>query len=278
MSDNIIDRPQVLIEQITPEESGVDGPVFLFSANGENGLETEVVDIRAAIPDAFPPRTAEPRVVTDTASFLGEIKRRPLLAGLSTVWGNRKRGEIVAVYDDLGTDATADYSRRRDLLMLRFVADPDWDTLTKVIDGKFREQESFGNLLETAGHLVVSHPLAELMEIVDSIRGSKSGKFESRIQRATSSQSLTFTEEVNARAGTATRPLEVPKEIEFSARPFEDYPAVPVKCWLRLSVQQGELKLALVPQPFDHLIRAAWQGVIEDLAEELGQPVYAANL
>lgn len=278
MSDNNI-IPQALVEYVNREDYGVDGPVFVFTANtAEGGLASHTVDVRAQIPNAFPPRQTDPRFVTDKVSFLAETKRRPLLPGLSTVWGNRNKGQVVVIYDELGGDATADYTRRSDQLTLQFVQSPDWATLLAVVNAKFYDQEDFGARLETVGHLVTSHDFAELLEIVDTIRGSKSGKFESRVQRATSTQSITFTEEVKASAGTATKSLEVPKEIEFAARPFEDYPLVSVKCWLRLSVQQGDLRLALVPQPFDHVIREAWRTVTEDLAEELGVPVYAANL
>ena len=277
MSDNTI-LQQVETQVITPEEFGVDGPVHIVTANGTSGLEAQIIDIRGVVPNAFPPRTAEPRTVTDKASFLAEVQRRPLLAGLSTVWGNRTKGQVTVIYDELGADAAADYTRRGDRLTLQFVQSQDWATLLAVVNAKFYDQEDFGARLETVGHLVTSHDFAELLEIVDTIRGSKSGKFESRIQRATSTQSITFTEEVKASAGTATKQLEVPKEVEFAARPFEDYPLVSVKCWLRLSVQQGDLRLALVPQPFDHVIREAWSTVTEDLGEELGVPVYAANL
>lgn len=278
MSDNNITLQQAETQVIAPEEYGVDGPVHIVTANGTEGLQARVIDVRASAPEAFPPRAVAPRVVTDQVSFLAETKRRPLIDGLSTAWGNRNKGQVTVVYDELGADAAADYTHRRDLLTLQFVQSPDWATLISVVNGKFYDQEEFGTRLETVGHLVTSHQFAELLEIVDTIRGSKSGKFDSRVQRATSTQSITFTEEVKASAGTATKQLEVPKEVAFAARPFEDYPLVDVKCWLRLSVQGSDLRLALVPQPFDHVVREAWRTVTDDLAEELGVPVYAANL
>lgn len=276
MSDNAIELPIHATELI--DEPASDGPLYLATANGENGLETRVIDIRAEAPNAFPPRTVNDRVVTDTASFLAEIGRRPLLADNSTVWGNRQKGEITAIYDELSPLPTNKYTRRGDRLILRFVPDPDWATLGRTADGAFHGQDEFGDMIEAAGHLITSHPAAELMEIVDSVRTSSKGSFESRIKRDTGTQYLTYSEEVSAKAGSSTKPLEVPREITLSARPFEDYPLVEVTCWLRLRVNQGQLGLGLFPQPYQHLVRDAWTHVTTELAEKLEVPVYAANL
>ncbi|SHY14284.1 DUF2303 family protein [Mycobacteroides abscessus] len=276
MSDNAIALPVHATELI--DEPEADTSLYLVTANGENGLQTEVVDVRGKVPAAFPPRAPERRTVTDTASFLAEVTRRPLLQGLSTVWGNRDKGQVSVIYNELGTDATADYPRRNDVLTLQFVADPDWATLFNAADGRFHTQLEFGDLIEQAGHLITSHQAADVMEIVDSIRASSKGSFESGIKRATSSVNLTYSEEVSAKAGTATRQLEVPREITLSARPFEDYPVIEVRCWLRLNISQGQLGLGLFPQPYQHLVRDAWTHVTGELSEALGVPVYAANL
>lgn len=276
MSDNIIALPKHDADLI--DEPDADAPLYLVAANGENGLHIEVVDVRGKVPAAFPPRAPERRTVTDTASFLAEVTRRPLLQGLSTVWGNRDKGQVSVIYNELGTDATADYTRRNDVLALQFVADPDWATLFNAADGKFHSQLDFGDLIEQAGHLITSHQAADVMEIIDSIRASSKGSFESGIKRATSSVNLTYSEEVSAKAGTATRQLEIPREITLSARPFEDYPVIEVRCWLRLNISQGQLGLGLFPQPYQHLVRDAWTHVTGELSEALGVPVYAANL
>lgn len=278
MSDNAIALPP---HTIVDDEWGSDGPLRIIAANGENGLDTRVIDVRAEAPNAFPPRTVNDRIVTDTASFRAEIARRPLIEGLSTIWGNRQKGEITAVYDELPGAAISDYTRRGDRLILRFVPDPDWATLFKAADGNYHGQEEFADLIEYAGHLITSHPAAELMEIVRDIRASSKGSFESKATPDTGSQRIVYSEEVAVRSGKTgptSKELEVPKEITLAARPFEDYPLVDVKCWLRLRVNQGQLGLALIPQPYQHLVRDAWSHVTTELAEKLGVPVYAANL
>ena len=276
MSENTIELPNQTVELIDGPDN--DGPIYLITANGENGLETRVVDLRKEAPHAFPPRTTQPRTVTDTASLLAEVERRPLVENISTAWGNRNVGEITIVYDELEPDANLDYTNRADHLRLKFVRDPDWNTLFRAADGEFHRQGEFGDLIEQAGHLIISHPAAELMEIVDSIRTSSSGSFKSQIKRDTGSQHLSYSEEVTASAGSASRELEVPREITLAARPFEDYPLVEITCWLRLRVANGNLYLGLFPKPYEHLVRDAWTQKTGELAEQLGVPVYAANL
>ena len=276
MSDNMIELPEHTIS--LADVNGADSPLYVVTANSEQGVSTRVVDVRGEAPNAFPPRTVSDRVVTDTASFVAEIARRPLLDGYSTVWGNRQKGEITAVYDDLSPIASNGYTRRADRLTLRFVPDPDWATLLKAADSQFHSQEEFGDLIEQAGHLITSHPAAELVEIIDDIRTSSKGSFEIKIRRDTGSQHLVYSEEVTAKSGPSTKQMEVPREVTLSARPFEDYPLVEVKCWLRLRVQQGLLGLKLEPQPYQHLVRDAWTHVTTELADKLNVPVYAANL
>lgn len=276
MSENI-ELPAHTIELIDEPES--DSVLYLAAANTADGeLRTRVVDVRAEAPSAFAPRTVNDRVVTDTASFLAETIRRPLITNQSTVWGNRSQGEVTVVYDELVAAADDDYTRRADRLILRFVPDPDWATLRKAADGQFHSQDEFGDLIEAAGHLITSHPAAELMEIVDSVRASSKGAFESKIRRDTGAQHLVYSEEVSTKAGSSSRPLEVPREITLSARPFEDYPEVEVTCWLRLRISQGQLFLGLFPQPYEHRVRDAWTHVTSQLAEALNVPVYAANI
>ncbi|WP_195166908.1 DUF2303 family protein [Mycobacteroides abscessus] len=276
MPENTIELPDHTVETI--DSPNQDGPIYLVTANGERGLEAQVVDVRKEAPQAFPPRAVASRTVTDSASLLAEVERRPLVENISTAWGNRNVGEITIVYDELEPDANFDYTNRADVLRLKFVRDPDWDTLFRAADGEFHRQEEFGDLIEQAGHLIISHPAAELMEIVDSIRTSSSGSFKSQIKRDTGSQHLSYSEEVTASAGTASRELEVPREIALAARPFEDYPLVEIACWLRLRVANGNLYLALIPKPYEHLVRDAWTQKTGELSDQLGVPVYASNL
>ncbi|WP_411815526.1 DUF2303 family protein [Gordonia sp. SND2] len=260
-----------------------DGQIVVVTANGTAGLEYNVIDVRGEAPDAFPPRAAGNRTVTDQASFIHEVSDRPLITTgsnvRSTVWANRNRGTVKVVYDDHQADATSDYADRLDTLTLQFVEHPDWPRFLKAADAQFHDQETFADLIESVGHLITSHPAAELMEIVGSIRASSKGSFESKPNRANGSMTFTYSEEVSAKAGTRSRPLEIPTEVTFNVARFEDYPEIEITCWLRFRIRgEGELSLTLVPQPYEHRIQASWIDVVEHLADTIEHPIYAANL
>lgn len=254
------------------------GQVLTVAANGHNGLETKVIDLVGEAPDAYLPRTVAPRTVTDQASFLAEATRRPLIEGISTVWANRKAGSVTVVYDELdGIANPVGYTRRADRLELRFIRSEDWKLFTTAADRAFHSQDAFGDLLQSVGHLITSHSAADLLEVVDSIRATSTGSFESRINRANGSQTLSYSEEVNATAGRHGQ-LEVPRGVEFRVSPFEDYPEFDISADLRLRVSGGKLAIGLFPEPFDHKIRDSWLDVTSSLSQALGVPVYAANL
>ncbi|AXC38128.1 hypothetical protein SEA_AYOTOYA_50 [Gordonia phage Ayotoya] len=268
--------PQVQVVDLSGTAPGTDGPLYLVAANGERGLETRVVDVRGDAPEAFAPRGVPTRIVTDQESFASELARRPLVDGRSTVWANRNAGTVTAVYDDLGPAGDL-FTDRNDRLELRFVRDADWKLFLATADGQHHSQEEFGNLLESAGHLITSHAAADLLELVDSIRATSSGSFESRIQRSTGGQTLSFSEEVEARAGRNGQ-LEVPRTVTFLVSPFEDYPPVEVTCWLRLRISGGKLSLGLFPQPYDHVVRASWFDVVASISVAIAYPILSANL
>jgi hypothetical protein len=280
MSDNEIPAlPQAIVTEA--DDDGMDGQVLIVTANSATGLATEVIDVRAATPDAFPPRTVPARVVTDQASLLHETDRRPLLAGHSTVWGNRKKGTVTVIYDELPPNTEPhNYTRRGDRLILQFVPDPDWAIMRTAADGRFHGQSEFADLIESAGHLITSHAAADLVECAENIRTSSSGKFESKINRTTGSQAVTYVQDVTVRGGSAqkTSQLELPKTVTFTAAPFEDYPPISVECYLRLNTAGGDLQLGFFPKPYEHLIRAAWDATMLALAEKIGGPIYAANM
>lgn len=249
--------------------------VVIAVANGTNGVQTKVVDVAEAAPGAFAPRTPDVRTVIDRDSFRDELRRRQLDED-GTLWASRTRGAVTAVYNDLSTDLVDEYTRRDDQLVLQFTTHPDWNTFRAAADSTLHTQEEFGDLLDDAGHLIVSHQAADLVELSDSIRATSSGHFQSRVQRSTGSQSIGWSENVEARAGTAGD-LEVPKIVTFEVARFEDFPPIRIDCQVRLRVKGGNLTLGLFPRPHEHVLREQWLTVIGELALELGRPIYATT-
>ncbi|QCG77792.1 hypothetical protein QLQ77_gp46 [Gordonia phage Reyja] len=252
---------------LTVIRSEVDGVLHAFSITDGGRLEhTRVTDH-----DLLPPRyvTGE-RLVSDVVSFLAELDRRPLNDVVSTLWGRIDEGVITAIYDDhLG--ATAD--RREDRLTLKLVADPDWTAWHK-LSGTFLSQETTGDYLEELAHTIADPTGAEVLEIINSIRATSKGSFESAINRSRGTQKLSFSTEVNASAGRKGE-LEIPEVISLKLRPWEGHPTFyDIDAWLRLRISnEGNLSIALKLKPTRQTLLQAWADLVDRVEQNTSRPV-----
>ncbi|MHA0288297.1 DUF2303 family protein [Mycobacterium sp. C3-094] len=246
----------------------------------EKGLQVVVIedeDLRAN-----PHRAEGTRTVTDLASFLAELERRPLDQYTGTLWGNAERGQLTAIYNDHeGSDNTAEIGKddraagwRDDKLTLQLKQDPDWLAWHKISGEAFR-QEKFGDIVEELLHTVVRPDQADLLEIIDSVRASSKGEFESSITRANGAQRVTYNTEINAKAGR-TGQLEVPQLITLRLRPWEGHATdYEVDAYFRLNINQGALALTIKLKPTRVIVRQAWEEITAGVTAAVGRPVYA---
>lgn len=246
----------------------VPGLAFAVSSTAERGLQVAPIDFRRDLP--LPARVDDTRIVTDVASLFSEVDRRPLFEA-STIWASEAEHRVTVIYDDHhGTQA----QRRADRLSLALRVDEGWTAVHK-FSGEFMAQEEFGDVMEELLPYVVDPEHADLMEVIESIRVSNNGVFESGIRRSDGQQTLTYREEMTTSAG-AVRPLEVPKTMTFRVPRFEGTPfAYDLEAWFRLRVVGGSLRLAYKLKPTRQIEQKAWGDVRTEVAEQLGQPVYA---
>ncbi|WP_328856894.1 YfdQ family protein [Williamsia herbipolensis] len=258
-------------------DTNLDDVTVAVGVTAEKGLQVEVIDLRNitdAAEGADPIRVRDTRIVADVESFLGELARRPLIEGSSTLWGSVAQSRILAIYDDHGVTTPG---HRADRLMLQLKRDADWVAWHELSD-KFLAQEEFGNRLEDLLHTVTDPEQAELLEIADSIRASTSGEFESSISRSDGALSAVYRTEVNARAGRSGT-LEVPQHITLELRPWEGHPETyTVRAAFRLRVQEGTLKLGVKLQPTRTTELQAWRDLTTRITNEVAVPVYASGV
>jgi uncharacterized protein YfdQ (DUF2303 family) len=115
------------------------------------------------------------------------------------------------------------------------------------------------------------------MEVIDSIRATSRGTFESKISRADGGQQLEYKEEVSTTAGRSAQ-LEVPKTVTLAIRPWEGLDTYKVDGWFRLRVQNGQLSLTIKLKPTRNVLRTAWSDVVAQIEEHLdGKPVLATR-
>lgn len=237
------------------------------------GLEVRTIDETDQAPTPY--RASGTRTVSDVDSFLAELDRRPLPLATSTLWGNASRGRIEAVYNDhSGAAGEGTPGWRDDILALQLAEDPDWKRWHQ-LSGQYLAQEQFGDIVEELRHTITSPDQADLLEIIDSVRASTKGEFESSINRANGGQTLTYKVEVNTRAGAVGRELEVPQHIKLSLRPWDGHPKLyEVAAYFRVNVTEGHLKLAVKLFPTREIVRQAWADLTATVVDHLDMPVY----
>lgn len=261
--------PRVIVDTL---ESDTPHLRHVVGLNTERELTVRTIDEADYQP--IPRRAKGTRTVADVDSFIAELARRPL-TNIGTLWGNAQRGELFAVYNDHDTIESTIGGWRDDVLRLILQPDEDWVAWHK-ISGKYCPQLEFGDVIEELRHTIQSPDQADLLEIIDSIRASTKGEFESGIDRANGSQTLSYKKEVSARAGAVGRQLEVPQHIILSLRPWEGHPKLyEVPAYFRLNVTEGELRLAIKLFPTREIVRQAWADLTARIVEATEKPVYA---
>lgn len=248
----------------------------VVSVTEQHGLQHKTIEVPASEVTKNPFRPVGERVVADLDSFLAELDRRPL-GDAGTLWGNATAGRLTAIYNDhrcIGDDGDDLAGWRDDKLTLKLVEDEDWTAWHKV-SGTYFTQSEFGDLVESLLHTVIDPDQADLLEIIDSVRASTSGEFESTIERANGGQTLTYKQEHNVSAGKGRR-LELPQLITLELRPWDCHPAfVVVQAYFRTRVRDGQLWLAVKLKPTRQIVRDAWAIVTGAVTAQTSKRVYA---
>ncbi|OCB09265.1 hypothetical protein A5717_26175 [Mycolicibacterium porcinum] len=256
---------RVILEEI---ESGTPHVKYVAGIDEQHGLKVHTIDEESL--QANPRRVAGTRTVTELDSFLAELTRRPL-ASPGTLWGNATRGELVAVYND-HNDEIAGW--RDDQLVLKLQADADWAAWHE-LSGQWFTQADFGDLIEELIHTVVEPDQVDLLEIIDSVRASTKGAFQSEITRSNGGQKVTYNTEVEAQAGR-TREIAVPQIIKLHLRPWDGHAtSYNIEAYFRLRVDHGRLMLAVKLKPTRQIIREAWSDITGGVTAAIDKPVYA---
>lgn len=261
----------------TPNEAQIldtelDHLKFAVAVTEKHGLQVNKLELPEDQVSTNPFRARGERTVADLDSFLGELERRPL-DDAGTLWGNADRGVLTAVYNDHTTD---DAGWRDDKLTLSLTKDPDW-AAWHAMSGQPFSQNQFGDKIEELLHTVLDPDQATLLEVIDSIRASTSGEFESKIERANGGQQLVYKQEHNVSAGR-TGQLEVPQTITLKLRPWEGHPETyEVEAYFRTRVKEGSLALSVKLKPTQQILRDAWYVVTTAAAGQAAKSVYAVK-
>lgn len=254
--------------QIIVLPGDADGIRHVVTVSPDKGLQSEILDEREFL--RTPLYTESERYVSEAKSFLDEIKRKPLEGSdSSTLWGVVDRGIITLIYDDHTSTKTGN---RADRLTLQLQTDEDWRAWHQ-LSGKFIGQEQMGDYLEDLAHTIVEPTAAEMLEVVDSIRASSKGEFESKIERSSGSVKIGYSQDTTAKAGRKGQ-LEVPDAILLRLRPWEGHDTFyDVPAQFRFRVREAELGLAIKLKPTRQILRQAWADLTDQIEQATGESV-----
>lgn len=241
------------------------------SVTEKHGLQIETIDEHENLP--FPYRASGTRTVIDVESFLNELSRHPLDEIAGTLWGSAQRGVLTAIYND-HTGEWAGW--RDDQLRLELQQDADW-VAWHALSGVFHTQNDFGDKIEELLHTITDPDQADLLEVIDSVRASTSGEFNSQIERANGGQKLIYNVQHDVKAGRSGQ-LEIPQTVTLSLRPWENHAnTYDVGAYFRVRINDGALKLAIKLKPTSQIVRQAWTDLTTTITTTVGKPVHAVK-
>jgi uncharacterized protein YfdQ (DUF2303 family) len=136
-------------------------------------------------------------------------------------------------------------------------------------DGKLLPQVAFAEFIEDHQSDINVPGGAEMLEVAQSIIATSSVNFESTKRLSTGEAQLEYREEINGTAGKGT--LEIPTIITLGLRPFEGAVAYAIDARFRYRINGGNLHLAYKLVEPEVKIRDAFESVVNDITEQLGE-------
>lgn len=223
------------------------------------------LDLVAKRNDEAPARKTGHAQLTEAHSF-GLYVNDHQQTGTTTLWGNRDRGSIVAVFNGHQTSAegTAGWGDHRSTLTLQKT--PEWEAWTRA-SGQMVDQEQFAEFLEDHVGEVREPDGAELLEVATSIQASIGATMKSAIRLDSGQVQVAYEESIEARAGKAGA-LTIPTRVVLALTPYEGGEPYKVEARFRYRLANGALKLGVVLDRPDDVLKAAFADVVKAVEDD----------
>lgn len=195
--------------------------------------------------------------------------------GTTTLWGNRDRGTIVAVFNGhtASADGAAGWGDHRATLTLQNTS--EWIAWNRA-SGQMLDQEQFAEFLEDHIGDVREPDGAELLEVATSIQASIGATMKSAIRLDSGQVQVAYEETIEARAGKAGA-LTIPTRVVLALTPFEGGEPYKVEARFRYRLANGSLKLGVVLDRPSDVLKAAFDDVIKAVENDTSCTVLAGT-
>lgn len=224
---------------------------------------------------AGPQRRTDTTHVRDTASFVEMVNR---YADISTViYVDHDARKAVAVFDDHSPDAarlgTNGWRQHRCQVDWRIT--PAWKRWTG-LDRQMVDQEAFAEHIEEGLTEIAEPAGADLLEIAQSLRATKSAAWRSERRLQNGEAKLEYVEEINASAGR-TGDMTIPGSFTLVLPVLEGSEPRMVKARLRFRLNGSTLRLGYLLDKPDEVVRAAVDRELDEVRSEIETDVLVVN-
>lgn len=234
----------------------------LYSRTVPAGAHHEIIDLEQHLPG---PRRARGNVSPQTVDDLARYVQRHDNSAETTLWVDEDGHGVTAVLNDHPAGGAA-WGDHRAVLKLRLT--PEWQRWT-ALDGKLIDQEQFAEHIELGLPEIVSPDGATMLEIAQSIEGSKSADFKSGHRLQDGNVAIEYVETTSARAGQKGE-LDIPAKFRLAIAPFLGEEPVELQARFRYRIVSGGLRLGYLLERPELVIRQSIDDITQRLAGTFG--------
>lgn len=241
------------------------GSVYVVTtANGD----VRTLDLRGDEYLDAPRRKKGLTVVRDAESFLAYWRKHH--DANSEVYADRENGRITAVLDaHAGAGEAGRFGIHR--VVLEVQHSPEFAAWSKN-DGRQMSQVQFAEWVEDHRPDIRVPTAAELLELATTFQATTKATFRSATVLQSGQRALEYTEDMTASAGKGK--LTIPDSFKLALPIYEGATvADEITARLRYRITNGQLAMYYILDQVDQVVRTAFHGVVEAVAEGLGEGV-----
>lgn len=233
-----------------------------------------VESLKAHLP---PQRIEQQPQFTDAASFCEYVKRFKTPATVLFASVSDSGCAVLAVLDYHQAPTLAAWTQHRAVLALS--ATKEWKTWQEN-NGRKMGQTAFALFLEDNARVFESPSGAELLELVLTLEGKSSARYNSAVRLKSGAVKFTFDEDVELRgnASEINGSMELPSTLLAQIAPFEYMQPGRVEARLRYRIENRTLGFWYETVTPHLIVRAAARAALENVEKECGVKVLIGTL
>lgn len=212
------------------------------------------------------PRRAKGTVAPQTVDDLARYVQRHDDTTQTTVWVDADGQAVTAVLNDHPAGGAA-WGDHRATLKLK--PTPEWQRWV-ALDGKLVDQEQFAEHIELGLPEIVDPDGATMLEIAQSIEGSKSADFKAGHRLQDGSVAIEYVETTAAKAGQKGE-LDIPARFRLAIAPFLGEEPAEISARFRYRIRGSGLVLGYLLERPELVVRQCVDNIADRLAGTFGQ-------